>query len=332
MERRVSVIIPSYNTAPWIGAALDSVFAQTQAAHEVIVVDDGSSDDSLRVLERYGRGVRLISQRHAGIGAARNRGARAASGDDLLFLDGDDVLEPQAIERQIAVSSRCPEAGFVAGEGVMFADDRVLTRSLQQIVAPGIDPHGTSDGIACGRCHLDILAQNPVVSVGQVLIPRAVFGRVGGFAERNWFAEDWDLWLRISRHHPVAFHTGPVLRYRHRPTAFSGIEDERFIRWAIWRVPVLVDHLRASSPPVREAFAERLERNVRDGSLEAYYYGRRGPRWRAAKYLARLWWKAPWLPWPLVRLVALALPERLLARSVAAMRKLRDRAPGRATR
>lgn len=332
MERRVSVIIPSYNTAPWIGAALDSVFAQTRAAHEVIVVDDGSSDDSLGVLERYGRGVRVIRQRHRGIGAARNRGARAASGDDLVFLDGDDILEPHAIERQAAARSRCPDAGFVAGEGVMFADDRVMTHSLQNIAATGIDPHRTHDGIACARCHLDILAQNPVVSVGQVMIPREVFGRVGGFAERSWFAEDWDLWLRISRHHPVAFHTQPVLRYRHRPSAFSGIDDERDIRWAIWRVPVLVERLRDSAPEVREAVAARLDRNVRDGSLEAYYYGRRGPRWRAAKYLARLWWKAPWMPSPLIRLVALALPERALAIPAGVMRKLRNRAPRRATR
>ena len=332
MERRVSVIIPSFNTAPWIGAALDSVFAQTRAAHEVIVVDDGSSDDSLRVLDRYGRGVRVIRQRHAGIGAARNRGARAASGDDLLFLDGDDVLEPQAIERQLAVRAQYPEAGFVAGDGVMFAGDEVLTRSLQNIEAAAIDPRRAADGTACARCHLDILALNPVVSVGQVMIPREVFGRVGGFAERSWFAEDWDLWLRISRQHPVAFHTRPVLRYRHRPTAFSGIEDERYIRWAIWRVPVLVEHLREAAPGVREAFAARLERNVRDGSREAYYYGRGGRRWRAAGYLARLWWKAPWMPEPLLRLAALALPERPVALSVGTVRKLRNRTLRRATR
>lgn len=118
----VSIIVPSYNAAPWLGATLESALAQTHSPCEVIVVDDGSRDDSLAIAERFrSRGVTVISQRNAGASAARNRGLASAGGELIQFLDADDLLAPDKIATQVA-RLRAAGDGFVASaEWVRFS-------------------------------------------------------------------------------------------------------------------------------------------------------------------------------------------------------------------
>jgi len=114
-ETSVSVVIPAYNAANTLGRAIDSVLNQTVPVHEIIVVDDGSSDRTNEVARRYGPAVNLIEQANSRTAAARNRGIEAASGAFIAFLDADDFWEPEKTERQLAVFAKHPNVAVVGG-------------------------------------------------------------------------------------------------------------------------------------------------------------------------------------------------------------------------
>jgi glycosyltransferase involved in cell wall biosynthesis len=319
---RVSIVVPAYNVAPYLADAIDSVLAQTHAAHEIIVVDDGSPDASADIASRYGARVRLIRQRNRGIGAARNRGAAAATGDWLVFLDGDDVLEPDALAKQLDVAYRNPESVLVAGDGEQFNDEGVVAPSI--IGGPLAARLALSGpGELSGRFHLDLIAHNAFTTTGQAMVARAAFESVGGFLQRREWSEDWDMWLRLSRRWPVTLHRGRVLRYRVRSESLSGADAERPIRWSIWRVPVIRRHLADASAEERVALLSRLDGVVREGAREAYYFGRHRNRARALRYLWRLSIRARWHAAPLRNLVALALPDAVVAAIARSVRALR---------
>src|SRR5687768_199170 len=111
---RVSVIIPTYNSGSLVVQAVEGVLAQTRQAEEVIVVDDGSTDDTAERLQQFGERIRVVRQANGGVATARNAGLRASSGDLVAFLDADDAWHPQKLERQIALLQQHPEFGLLA--------------------------------------------------------------------------------------------------------------------------------------------------------------------------------------------------------------------------
>jgi glycosyltransferase involved in cell wall biosynthesis len=118
----VSVTIPTYNCAAYIGPTLDSVLAQTYRDFEIVVVDDGSTDDTRAVLDRYRDAVRVVAQTNGGVGAARNAGVRHAAGAFVAFLDADDLWHPQKLERQMAVFDAVSDVGVCYSNYVPFGD------------------------------------------------------------------------------------------------------------------------------------------------------------------------------------------------------------------
>src|SRR3954451_14848952 len=108
----ISVIIPSYNSARWISEAVDSVLAQTLVPQQIIVVDDGSRDDTRSRVRRYGPPVEYIYQPNQGVSAARNTGMQAATGEFVAFLDADDVWHPRKAEFQLRVFSERPDVAL----------------------------------------------------------------------------------------------------------------------------------------------------------------------------------------------------------------------------
>lgn len=116
----VSVVIPVYNGERYLAEAIESVLAQTSPVTEIIVVDDGSTDGSAAVAERFCPAVRLVSGSHAGAGAARNRGVAESNGTLIAFLDADDVWPPDKLERQLAALSEDCAAGFALGHTEEF--------------------------------------------------------------------------------------------------------------------------------------------------------------------------------------------------------------------
>lgn len=169
----VSVIIPAYNAASTIAAAIESVLAQTRPPEEIIVVDDGSKDETTAVVERFGPAIRLVRQANAGCGQARNTGAREARGTWLAFLDADDAWLPTKLERQI------PET----------ADPRVAVVVCRRRTYEGrlLDRRLTFD---------DLWSKNNVI-VSSSLVRRSAFAQVGGFWKER-ACEDYYLWLRLT--------------------------------------------------------------------------------------------------------------------------------------
>lgn len=120
-EPTVGVVIPAWNAERWLVDALDSVLAQEHPPVDVVVVDDGSSDRSAAIAERYGPPVRVARQAHAGIGAARNRGVELVAGELVTFLDADDLLTPASLACRVQVLVRQPEIDMVFGQVRRFS-------------------------------------------------------------------------------------------------------------------------------------------------------------------------------------------------------------------
>ena len=196
----VTVVVTTYNHARFLADALRSVSLQTRPADEVIVVDDGSSDDPREVVRSF-PGTRLIRQENAGLAAARNRGLHAARTRYVLFLDADDMLEPIAIAAGLACFARVPNAAFVYG--------------AHRLVSVDGAPLG-------GRCfapvgpepYRDLLQGNYVAMHATVLYRRDVLLSSGQFDASLQRCEDYDVYLRLARDELVACHGEVVARYR----------------------------------------------------------------------------------------------------------------------
>jgi glycosyltransferase involved in cell wall biosynthesis len=182
----VSVVIPVLNGAGTLGAAIESVRRQTYQDHEVIVVDDGSTDDTPSVAETFGAAVRYVRQEHGGVGAARNRGIAEARGALVAFLDADDLWLPRKLERQLAVLDAAPSIDAVQCSAYLV-DARLRVLGVRRCT-PARD--------SC----LDYLLLRNLPSVGSsAVIRRTRLEALGGFATDLVAIEDWDLVCRLAR-------------------------------------------------------------------------------------------------------------------------------------
>jgi glycosyltransferase involved in cell wall biosynthesis len=195
LQISVAVIIPSYNRAELLCRAIDSVLAQTYAAAEIIVVDDGSNDQTGALIPRYYPQVRYLYQPNRGVSAARNRGIAHARSPWLALLDSDDVWLPQKLERQL---STLPQDYFIS-----HTDEIWIRRGKR--VNP-MKKHAKAGGWIYRHC-LPICAISP----SAVVIHRSVFEQVGHFDENLPACEDYDLWLRICARYPVYYLDEPLL-------------------------------------------------------------------------------------------------------------------------
>jgi glycosyltransferase involved in cell wall biosynthesis len=200
---QVSVIIPCYNYGRFVGDAVESVLAQTLSPHEVIVVDDGSTDETARVLARFGERIRVVYQKNQGVATARNAGVAHATGDLFAFLDADDVWLPAKLEKQVRRFAGEPDLGLVHC-GVLEVDAagkplRLLLDGMEGWVAE----------------ELLLFRRNVILGGGSAMVvSRAAFNATGGFDDRLPPTEDWDLWYRLARRHRVGFVPEVLVQYR----------------------------------------------------------------------------------------------------------------------
>ncbi|HVO26477.1 MAG TPA: glycosyltransferase [Candidatus Margulisiibacteriota bacterium] len=227
---RVSVVIPAFNRAALIRETLDSVLAQTYRDFEVIVVDDGSTDDTPPILAEYERDARLrvIRQANQGEGAARNAGIDAARGEYVALVDSDDVWRADKLERQVALLVDTPGLAWVYADAYAFDHD---TRTV--LYAMGQRVRQYEGHIARQLLMVDFVpSPTPVVR-------RAVFDEVGYFdarlpaggltegthsGEHGWarpWCTDWDMWLRIAARYAVRRDPQPLAGYRIHATMMS---------------------------------------------------------------------------------------------------------------
>ena len=207
----ISVIIPTYNRAHLLPRCLDSVIAQKLRSHEIIVVDDGSTDSTRDLVRRNYPGIKLISQENRGVSAARNAGIGAAQGDWLAFLDSDDAWLPGKLGRQAQTVLDNPDVNIIHTDEIWIRNGVRVNPHLK---------HRKYGGSIFRRC-LPLC----VISPSSVMIHRRVFDRVGLFDETLPVCEDYDLWLRICALMPVAFVPEPLI------TKYGGHPDQLSTRY-----------------------------------------------------------------------------------------------------
>ncbi len=193
----VSVIIPTYNRGWIVKEAIDSVLAQDYENFELIVVDDGSTDNTAQLLQGYGRNLTVISQPNCGVSAARNRGIAAAAGQLVALLDSDDLWLPGKLSRQVAFFEAHPQALINQTEEIWIRN------------GVRVNP-GRRHRKPCGMIFERSLALC-LVSPSAVMIKKSLLDTVGGFDESLPACEDYDLWLRISCRHPVHLIDTPLI-------------------------------------------------------------------------------------------------------------------------
>lgn len=202
---RFSVIIPLYNKSPYISKALTSVVEQTFRDFDLVVVDDGSKDDSYKVAESILKDssikYQLIHQENAGVSMARNNGVLAASGDYICFLDADDWWAPSFLERMDWLINEYPDAGI-------YGTNYYIVKNGRQRICVTTAKTGY---INYCRTYAEKL-QMPLSSIS-VAIPKDVFQSSGGFKTHLKLGEDFDLWIRIALSHKVAFLDEPLAYY-----------------------------------------------------------------------------------------------------------------------
>lgn len=212
MDNLVSVVIPTYNNAQFVCDAIDSVLAQTYKNYEILLIDDGSKDNTGRVIEKYdGKQIRYIYQENKGLAGARNTGIKASRGELIAFLDADDMWLPEKLERQAGLMNAFPNVGLV-GCGYY-----------------GVDESGERVKEMKGRNYLnkelllnDLMVRNVVTGSGSgVLARKECFEKAGLFDESFRSTEDRDMWYRILNFYDLKFVTDYLVVIRVRKNSLS---------------------------------------------------------------------------------------------------------------
>jgi glycosyltransferase involved in cell wall biosynthesis len=212
----VSVIIPTYNYGRFIAEAIRSALDQTLPPAEIVVVDDGSEDDTEAVVREFGDQVRYVKQANKGVSEARNRGVAETSGEFIAFLDADDTWEPTKLEKQAAKFREGATIGLVHCGMREFDSETGATVGYRVEGAEG----EVADDL--------LLWERPVVNVSgsAVMLSRRASEEAGGFDRRLKCGEDWDLCYRIARKFKVGFVPEPLVNYRvHGAAAHHNVDN-----------------------------------------------------------------------------------------------------------
>ena len=291
----VSVIMPAYNVAAYIGAAVDSVKAQTVADWELLIVDDGSTDathDIARRLAGSDARIRLLRKPNGGISSARNMAIAASTGEFLAILDSDDVWEPTYLAEQLALFALHPTVDIVTGNG-WFLGSRLDGRLARPF--PDRRPQPTLQTILADETSIFIMS----------IFRRRVYDAIGGFDEALRSNEDYDYWLRAAlAGFTFRRNDRPLSRYRRRDDSVSAVEVTMLA--GILRVyaklrPLLID--RPAELQILDAQVARFEREslaaharvaltagdvaTAAGHLSALYAQGGGPAVGIASFMAR---------------------------------------------
>jgi glycosyltransferase involved in cell wall biosynthesis len=203
----VSVIIPTYNSAAYLVEAIDSVLAQTYSDVEILVIDDGSTDDTPQVIKRYGDRVRYLRQANSGVSVARNRGISESLGRYVAFLDADDTWLPQKLERQMEALAESKSAR--ASNTAYF-----MTRS-------DLTPIEVRRNPSEGSVLADLLLRGTIVFISTVVCERSVLDLTGGFDPALSQCADWDMWIRVAAHTDFLGVGEPLVNYRQHDSNMS---------------------------------------------------------------------------------------------------------------
>lgn len=306
-----AVVVPLYNAERFIGRALASVASQTHPPREVIVVDDGSSDDGPAIVRAW-NGVRLLSQSNAGAGPARRTGISTSTAPWIAFLDADDIWSPVHLAALQRIIHDVPEAGLIATR-YREVDNGTVERELRPGQLPRIRPGRRIDYFRMAGRRIG------VVWVSAAAVRRDAHEDVGGFADLSLPA-DTEFWARVALRHPVAVSRSRTVLY---VRGTGGLMEQQA---ALPRGPVDWVPLRDSTPSIRSTVAglDRRHDGIMLRSVELYIDGRATSTWRtvliradqrwARRRLVELTHPFHWSAWPFALAASVPLPlGRMLA-------------------
>lgn len=263
-EPLVSVIIPTYNRADLITRVINNLFEQTHRNIEIIVVDDGSTDDTQARLREYGERIRIVTQANAGPAAARNRGIEISRGGIIAFQDSDDLWMPTKLERQVALLGRLGESvPCCVCNALLPSAERPAITSFQNSLLHPTEQEGLWLNPPRVLMHRFLLFNQTTA------VRRGALEKVGGFDETLRYMEDYDLALRLSLLGPFAFIAEPLVIYHRGSRGSLGQE-------ALERLTCV----RANIVRIRERTSEAMRANSAHAEL-------RGPIERAVRRARR---------------------------------------------
>ncbi|MCK5817636.1 MAG: glycosyltransferase, partial [Candidatus Marinimicrobia bacterium] len=205
---QISVVIPVYNREQTIGRAIDSVLAQERFPEEIIVVDDGSTDNTPEILNAYHTKIQVVRQGNRGVSAARNRGIEVAGGKWIAFLDSDDEWMPDKLQKQMTYLEQHPNTR------ILQTDERWIRNNMR--VNPGKKYSKKSENI------FKYCLKTCIVGPSTVICEKSLLDEMGGFDEQLPVCEDYDLWLRIAAKYPIPLiNQTLIIKYGGHPDQLS---------------------------------------------------------------------------------------------------------------
>lgn len=210
MNPEITVVIPLYNGKKYISETIKSVLSQTYGNYETVVVDDGSTDGSFEILETSFKGrIRYFRQENSGISAARNKGIAEARGEFIAFLDHDDKWLPEKLEKQMGLFRNNPETGLVYSNSFITDENGARHGTIFDIQPP-----------YRGKVFYKLLKAD-FMPVATVMVKKNVIDQAGVFSGNFSVAEDWDLFLRISKKYQVDYVDEALAEYKVHSGGFS---------------------------------------------------------------------------------------------------------------
>lgn len=219
MSPSVSVVIATFNRGDYLGATLDSIFAQNFRDFEVIVVDDGSTDNTRRVVDAYGSRVHYLYQENSGPSAARNLGVRHATAAWISIQDSDDLCLPNHLDVLHGYVAEHPEVGMVFANGKYLGG---LVHNRETII-----PESKSRRLAGRPVHLQDIFDKSIVRLQAGLIAKKCYDQIGGHNEALWICMDLDLAFRLWARYPMAYLDKAVFSYRKHSGNISSDQERR---------------------------------------------------------------------------------------------------------
>lgn len=298
MKPKVSVIIPAYNSEKYIAETLRSVLAQTYKRYEVIAVDDGSRDETLRIAKSFEPQIRVLTKPNGGPASARNLAINNSQGDYIAFLDADDLWVEDKLERQVAFLYENQDAGLVYGEAWMFTGHDSEKKIESKIGY-------TADS------SFRLLLFGDYIPNSTVMIRRACIDKVGLLNESRELigVEDYEYWMRIAKHFAMAGIPRPLAYYRIRDGNLMGdgsdinkglnlsvaaIREIERLYPGLWEECRVDREMLFARLHVRAGFAWKQKRDWKQCAIkfrEALGFSRRPRvfRWMAAAMLLKRW-------------------------------------------
>ena len=218
-EPKVSIIIPTYNQSQYLEEAMESVLNQTYQNIEIIIVDDGSTDNTSEVVKSFDNKIIYIPQKNKGASSARNAGIKKAQGQYVAFLDSDDMWIKNKLEKQIKFIQNNPEIGLLGTGCYQMVD---INKMIYKKIFPAKNE----------TLQKDLIKYNPFIQ-SSVIIKKDVFNHIDLYDEKFKESEDYDLWLRIAQKYKVANLEQALVTKRYYEKGLSKDKDNKQLYFAL---------------------------------------------------------------------------------------------------